>query len=112
MQKEIAEKVYDYLIQGKLDVVKYIIENQVINCFGTYQDCKTKDDIEVTRTLVFFVFDDASKIIKEIVRYKSNAKMYFRSIRMQSKDIEICQENFGDQFDIDDVSREYWFFKI
>ena len=49
MQKEIAEKVYDYLIQGKLDVVKYIIENQVINCFGAYQDY-TKEKEEVTNT--------------------------------------------------------------
>lgn len=111
MQKELAEKVYDYLIQGKPDVVKYIIENQTINCFGTYQPYKIEGEIEAIRTLVFFVFDDASKIVKEIIRYKSNAKMYFRSLEVLSKDVEIYQ-NIENQFNIDEVSREYWFFKI
>ena len=111
MQKEIAEKVYDYLIQGKLDVIKYIIENQVINCFGTYQDY-TKDKEEVTNTLVFFVFEDNSRIVKEVVRYKSNMKTCFRSIKIQSGSIEFHPENIVGRFDIADVSREYWFFKI
>lgn len=112
MQKEVAEKVYDYPIQGKLDVIKYILENQVINCFGAYQSYKTKDEIEAIRTLVFFIFDDSSKIIKEIIRYKNDAKTYSRNLEVHSKDVEICQENIEGQFNIDEVSREYWFFKI
>lgn len=112
MQEELAEKVYDYLIQGKTDVVKYIIENQVINCFGTYQHYKVENGIEAIRTLAFFVFDDGSKIIKEIIRYKNNAKIYYRNIKVQSKNVEIRQENIEGQFDISAVTREYWFFKI
>lgn len=111
MQKELAERVYDYLIQGKTDVVKYIIENQVINCFGAYQSYKTKDKIEVVRTLVFFIFDDGSKIIKKVIRRKNDAKIYSKNLEVHSKDIEICPDIEG-QFDIDDISREYWFFKI
>lgn len=111
MQKELAEKVYDYLIQGKPDVIRYIIENQTINCFGAYQSYKTENGIEVVRTLVFFVFEDGSKIIKEIIRYKNNAKIYSKSLEVHSKDVEIYQDIEG-QFDIDEISREYWFFKI
>lgn len=111
MQKEIAEKVYDYLIQGKLDVIKYILEAQTINCFGTYQDY-TKDKEEVTNTLVFFIFEDGSRIVKEIVRYKNNMKTYFRCIKVQSSLIEFHPENFVGRFDIDSTAREYWFFKI
>lgn len=31
---------------------------------------------------------------------------------VQSKDVEICQENIEGQFNIDEASREYWMFKI
>lgn len=110
MQKELAERVYDYLVQGKPDVVKYIIENQVINCFGAYQSYKTKDEIEAIRTLVFFIFDDGSKIIKEAIRYKNDAKTYSKNLEVHSKDVEIYQDIEG-QFDIDDASKEYWFFR-
>ena len=112
MQKELAERVYDYLIQGKPDVVKYIIENQVINCFGAYQSYKIEDEIEATRILAFFIFNDFSRIVKEVIRYKSNAKIYSRNLEVQSKNVEICQENIEGQFNIDEASREYWMFKI
>ena len=35
MDKQLAFLVYDYLMQDKLDVVKYIIENQVKEMYIT-----------------------------------------------------------------------------
>lgn len=68
MDKQLAFLVYEYLMQGKLDVVKYIIENQVKEMYITTFFNQTINDISVTKTVTVVDFEDDSRIIKETIK--------------------------------------------
>ena len=68
MDKQLAQLVYEYLMQGKLDVVKYIIENQVKEMYFNTFFNQTVNGISVTKAVTVVDFEDGSRIIKPSFR--------------------------------------------
>lgn len=55
-------------MQGKLDVVKYIIENQVEEMYFATFFNQTVNGVSVTKSVTVVDFEDGSRIIKEILK--------------------------------------------
>lgn len=86
MNKQLAQLVYEYLMQGKLDVVKYIIESQVKEMYITTFFNQTMDDISVTKAVTVVDFEDGSRIIKETIKPSIGLKILRKSWIIESKD--------------------------
>ena len=86
MNKQLAHLVYEYLMQGKLDVVKYIIENQVKEMYITTFFNQTMNDVSVTKAVTVIDFEDDSRIIKETIKSSTGLDVLRKSWIVESKD--------------------------
>ena len=86
MNKQLAYLVYEYLMQGKLDVVKYIIENQVKEMYITTFFNQTMNDVSVTKAVTVVDFEDGSRIIKEIIKPSFRLGVLRKSWILESKE--------------------------
>lgn len=86
MDKQLAHLVYEYLMQSKLDVVKYIIENQVKEMYITTFFNQILNDISVTKAVTVVDFEDGSRIIKEIIKPSSRLGVLRKSWILESKE--------------------------
>lgn len=86
MNKQLAYLVYEYLMQGKLDVVKYIIENQVKEMYITTFFNQTINDVSVNKTVTVVDFEDDSRIIKETIKPSIGLDVLKKSWIIESKD--------------------------
>lgn len=85
MNKQLAYLIYEYLMQGKLDVVKYIIENQVKEMYITTFFNQTINSVSVTKTVTVVDFEDDSRIIKEIIKLSNGFDVLKKSWIIESK---------------------------
>lgn len=85
MDKQLAFLVYEYLMQSKLDVVKYIIENQVKEMYITTFFNQTINDTSVTKTITVVDFEDDSRIIKETIKPSIGIDVLKKSWIIESK---------------------------
>ena len=86
MNKQLAYLVYEYLMQGKLDVVKYIIENQVKEMYFNTFFNQTVNGISVTKAVTVVDFEDGSRIIKETIKPSIGLDVLRKSWIIESKD--------------------------
>lgn len=86
MNKQLAYLVYEYLMQGKLDVVKYIIENQVKEMYFNTFFNQTVNGISVTKVVTVVDFEDGSRIIKEIIKPSIGLDVLRKSWIIESKE--------------------------
>ena len=86
MNKQLAYLVYEYLMQGKLDVVKYIIENQVKKMYITTFFNQTINDVSVTKAITVVDFEDDSRIIKETIKLSNGFDVLRKSWITESKE--------------------------
>lgn len=86
MNKQLAQLVYEYLMQGKLDVVKYIIENQVKEMYFNTFFNQTVNGISVTKAVTVVDFEDGSRIIKEIIKPSFRLGVLRKSWILESKE--------------------------
>lgn len=86
MNKQLAHLVYNYLMQGKLDVVKYIIENQVEEMYFNTFFNQTVNGVSVTKAVTVVDFEDGSRIIKEILRPTGEFHILRKSWILESKE--------------------------
>ena len=86
MNKQLAYLVYEYLMQGKLDVVKYIIENQVKEMYITTFFNQTINGMSVTKAVTVVDFEDNSRIIKETIKPSNGFDVFRKSWIVESKE--------------------------
>lgn len=86
MNKQLAHLVYEYLMQGKLDVVKYIIENQVKEMYITTFFNQTLNDVSVNKAVTVVDFEDDSRIIKETIKPSIGIDVLKKSWIIESKE--------------------------
>ena len=86
MNKQLAHLVYEYLMQGKLDVVKYIIENQVKEMYIATFFNQTINDVSVTKAVTVVDFEDDSRIIKETITSSNGFNVFRKSWIVESKE--------------------------
>lgn len=86
MNKQLAHLVYEYLMQGKLDVVKYIIENQAEEMYFNTFFNQIVNGISVTKAVTVIDFEDGSRIIKEILKPTGELNVLRKSWILESKE--------------------------
>ena len=86
MNKQLAYLVYEYLMQGKLDIVKYIIENQVEEMYFNTFFNQTVNGVSVTKAVTVVDFEDSSRIIKEIIKPSFRLGVLRKSWILESKE--------------------------
>lgn len=86
MNKQLAYLVYEYLMQGKLDVVKYIIENQVKEMYSNTFFNQTVNNVSVTKAITVVDFEDNSRIIKETIKPSNRFDVFRKAWIVESKE--------------------------
>lgn len=113
MNKQLAHIVYDYLMQGKLDVVKYIIENQTEEMYFTTFFNQTVNGVSVTKSVTVVDFKDGSRIIKEILRPTDEFHILRKSWIVESKEFLSEIKDKKDYLIIDDPQdKVHWLLNL
>lgn len=86
MNKQLAHIVYNYLMQGKLDIVRYIIENQVKEMYFNTFFNQTVNGVPVTKSVTVVDFEDGSRMIKEILKPTGGFNILRKSWITESKE--------------------------
>ena len=113
MDKQLAHLVYEYLMQGKLDVVKYIIENQVKEMYITTFFNQTIKNVSVNKAVTVVDFEDNSRIIKETLKSSNGVDVFRKSWIVESRD---CLSEIKDKEDYSTIDhpldRIHWLLNL
>lgn len=113
MNKQLANLVYENLMEGKLDVVKYIIENQVKEMYFTIFFNRSVNGVSVTKGISVVDFEDGSRIIKEFIKPSGEFNILRKSWIIESKEFLSEIKDKKDYSIIDyPTDRVHWFLNL
>lgn len=113
MNKQLANLVYENLMKGKLDVVEYIIENQVKEMYFNTFFNQTVNGVSVTKGISVVDFEDGSRIIKEFIKPPGISDVLRKSWIIESKEFLSEIKDKKDYSTIDSpADRVHWFLNL
>lgn len=86
MNKQLAHIVYEFLMRGELNVVKYIIKNQTKNMYFNTFFNQTVNGVSVTKSVTVVDFEDGSRMIKETLKPTGGFNILRKSWITESKE--------------------------
>lgn len=113
MNKQLANFVYENLMEGKLDVIKYIIENQVKEMYFNTFFNRRINNVSVTKGVAVVDFEDGSRIIKEFIKSTDGFNILRKSWIIESKEFLSEIKDKKDYSIIDyPTDRVHWFLNL
>lgn len=113
MNKQLAHIVYEFLMRGELNVVKYIIKNQTKNMYFTTFFNQTVNNVSVTKTVTVVDFEDGSRMIKEILKPTGGFNILRKSWITESKEFLSEIKDKKDYSTIDDPQdKVHWLLNL
>ena len=113
MNKQLAHIVYEFLMRGELNVVKYIIKNQTKNMYFNTFFNQTVNGVSVTKAVTVVDFEDGSRIIKEILKPSFRLGVLRESWILESKEF-LSEIKDKDEYSTveDPTDKVYWLLNL